>query len=140
MAARGKINSKYQGMKWITNERRLAIYLRDGLACAYCGMGIEDGTRLTLDHIRPWSAETKPDNTSENLVTACLRCNSARGNRTLASFCQSVAAYLDHGIVAATIRTHVRACLRRPIDLTEAKSILARRGTFSETLVALRAA
>jgi len=38
-----------QGMNWIRKEKRLAIYLRDGLACGYCGQSIEDGAKLTLD-------------------------------------------------------------------------------------------
>ena len=52
MAARG-LGSKYQGMNWLRPEKRLAIYIRDGLACAYCGEGIEDGATLTLDHLIP---------------------------------------------------------------------------------------
>ena len=55
MAARGKPNGSYQGMNWIKPAKRLALYLRDGLACAYCGDGIEDGIRLTLDHLTPHS-------------------------------------------------------------------------------------
>ncbi|KKK72946.1 hypothetical protein LCGC14_2898780, partial [marine sediment metagenome] len=37
---------KNQGMNWIRPEKRLAIYLRDGLACCYCGATVEDGTKL----------------------------------------------------------------------------------------------
>jgi hypothetical protein len=125
-------------MHWITPVRRLALYLRDGLACAYCGAGIEDGTRLTLDHIVPYSATEKPDNSNGNLVTACLRCNSSRGTRSLAVFCKALAAYLDHGIEAATVRQRVRACLKRPVDTQSAKEILARRGNFSATLAELK--
>ena len=29
------------GSKWIRPEKRMAIYLRDGLACVYCGEGVE---------------------------------------------------------------------------------------------------
>ena len=139
MAARGKTNSKYQGMNWIQPARRLAIYLRDGLACAYCGSGIEDGARLTLDHILPYSAGDKPDNGSGNLVTACARCNSSRGTRSLAVFCKAVAQYLNHGTEAVAIRAHVRNCLKRPVDLAAAKALLARRGNFSTTLSSLAA-
>lgn len=138
MNTRGTKN--YQGMKWITNERRLAIYLRDGLACAYCGAGIEEGAKLTLDHINPFSATENPDNTSGNLVTACLRCNSSRGVRSLTVFCRAVATYLNHGIKAGTISAHVRACLNRQVDIAGAKTLLARRGNFSETLSAIQIA
>ena len=44
-----------QGMNWLRPEKRLAIYLRDGLACCYCGSGVEDGVKLTLDHLTPHS-------------------------------------------------------------------------------------
>jgi len=138
MPARGKENSKYQGQKWIRNERRLAIYLRDGMACVYCGQGIEEGIRLTLDHLTPHSTSDTPDNTNENLVTACVSCNSSRGNRPLADFCAAVAGYLNHGITGSEILAHITATVARAVDMTEAKSIIARRGGFSLALAALR--
>ena len=134
MAARGKKSSSYQGSKWITRERRLAIYLRDGLACAYCRQGIEDNALLTLDHIIPYSQTATPNNTSGNLVTACRRCNSSRGERSLFDFTSAVAAYLNHGVTGEQILTHVRACLARDIDLQEAKNLIARRGGFTAAL------
>jgi hypothetical protein len=48
-----KDGSLPQGMNWIRQEKRLAIYLRDGLACCWCGFTVEDGVRFTLDHIVP---------------------------------------------------------------------------------------
>src|SRR5438128_11454104 len=36
---------KNQGMNWIRPEKRLALYLRDGLACCYCGEAVEDGAK-----------------------------------------------------------------------------------------------
>ncbi len=50
-AARGEI--AYQGMNFVRQDLRLAIYLRDGLACVWCGQGIEDGIKFTLDHVVP---------------------------------------------------------------------------------------
>ena len=138
MAARGKINSKYQGMNWCAPAKRLAIYLRDGLACAYCGQGIENSARLTLDHIVPFSASGKSDNRETNLVTACLQCNSGRGNRDLSVFCHTVAQYLDHGVSGQEIYDHVQSCLARPIDRKEAKAIIDRRGGFSLALSGFR--
>ena len=35
------------GRNWIRPEKRRALYLRDGLACVYCGDSLEDGARLT---------------------------------------------------------------------------------------------
>lgn len=140
MAARGKLNSAYQGMNWISPAKRLAIYLRDGLGCAYCGQGIEEGVRLTLDHLTPHSAAAKPDNSATNLVTACVSCNSSRGDRDLAEFCKRVAGYLNHGATGKAILAHVRATSARPLDLAQAKDLLARRGNFSNTLASLRQA
>ena len=117
----------WQGMNWIRQEKRLALYLRDGLACVYCGASIEDGATLTLDHLRPVS--NGGGNHEKNLVTCCSRCNSARGNRSVRSFCGSVAGYLDHGIEAEEIERHVRNTARRALPKEEAKKLIARRGS-----------
>lgn len=122
-------------MNWLRPEKRLAIYLRDGLACAYCGEAIEDGARLTLDHLTPYSRGGSND--ASNLVTCCHRCNSSRGNRDYMAFAQSVAEYLDHGITAAEILAHIRSSIKREIDVAAAKDLIARRGGFT---AALRAA
>jgi hypothetical protein len=131
MAARG-LGSKYQGSKWITRERRLALYIRDGMGCAYCGLGIEDGAMLTLDHLTPHCQGGK--NTSDNLITACRTCNSARGDRTLEEFADRVAGYLNHGITADQILTHVRQTVGRPVDTKAAKALIAARGSFAQAL------
>ena len=84
----------WQGMNWIRQEKRLAIYLRDGLACAYCGDSVENGARLTLDHILPASKGGSNDDT--NLITCCERCNKSRGNRSIGRWTKAVADYLNH--------------------------------------------
>ena len=127
-----RANGKWQGMNWIRPEKRLAIYLRDGLACAYCGATIEDGARLTLDHLTPHSMGGK--NHESNLVCCCHRCNSARGNRSMRGFCRATAEYLDHGITGAEIERHVRNCAARKIDVAAAKEVIARRGGFSAAI------
>lgn len=52
------------------------ILQRDGYSCQYCG----SGSRLTVDHVRPKSRGGR--DTWENLVTACVRCNNYKGDRT----------------------------------------------------------
>ena len=121
-----------QGMSWLRKERRLALYLRDGLACCYCGEGIEDGARLTLDHLMPHSHGG--DNANANLITACNRCNASRGNRDWRGFADAVAEYLDHGITGDQIIAHILATITRPVNVAEAKAIIARRGGFSAAL------
>jgi 5-methylcytosine-specific restriction endonuclease McrA len=56
---------------------RAMIYKRDGHKCQYCG-----STRnLTIDHIFP--ASKGGDNTWENLVVACMPCNTRKGDKLL---------------------------------------------------------
>jgi 5-methylcytosine-specific restriction endonuclease McrA len=70
-----------RGSGWIARWRRLAIYLRDGFACAYCGADLHDAEprAVTLDHLVPQCDGGTHEPT--NLVTACLACNSRRQNR-----------------------------------------------------------
>lgn len=125
-------NGQGQGMNWIRKEKRLAIYLRDGLACCYCGQGIEDDAKLTLDHLNPHSkgGSNKP----ENLVTCCLRCNSSRGNRSWSMFASSVASYVNHGVTSLDITCHILATVKRVVDVDAAKALIARRGGFTAAL------
>ena len=125
---------KWQGMKWIRSEKRLAIYLRDGLACVYCSESVEDGATLTLDHLKCHSRGGS--NGAVNLVTACKRCNSSRGARSVRAFCRSVTAYLNHGIAAEEIERHVRNTSRRTIDITAAQDLISRRGGWKKALAA----
>lgn len=121
-----------QGMNWITQVKRLSIYLRDGLACCYCGHSVEEGAQLTLDHLKPYSKGGNNDAT--NLVTCCARCNSSRGTRSYTKFAHSVAAYLNHGISGLDILGHIRRCTRRVLPLAEAKTLIARQGSVFKVL------
>jgi 5-methylcytosine-specific restriction endonuclease McrA len=55
---------------------RFNLFLRDSFSCQYCQAG-ED---LTFDHVVPRSRGGRT--TWENIVTACARCNLAKGGRT----------------------------------------------------------
>jgi len=120
---------KNQGMNWIRPVKRLAIYLRDGLACAYCGSSVEEGAKLTLDHVVPYSKGGT--NHESNLVTCCHKCNSSRGNRSWRKFAASVAEYIDHGATAEAIVAHVTRTTRRKLDIAAASELIERRGGFS---------
>jgi len=115
-------------MNWIRKEKRLAIYLRDGLACGYCGQSIEDGAKLTLDHLKPYSKGGSNDTT--NLVTCCAICNSKRGNRTVKAFAAGVAHYTGKTTTTETILEFIKTTTRRKIDLNAALELIARRGGF----------
>lgn len=127
MIARNR-NRDGQGMNWIRPAKRLAIYLRDGLACVWCGATIEDGCTLTLDHL---TAQSKGGSNHErNLVTCCHRCNSSRGHRSVKAFAVAVAAYLNHGTKPASILAFVKLTVTRKLDIEAAKALIARRGGF----------
>jgi hypothetical protein len=120
------------GMNWITPHKRLAIYLRDGLACCYCGASVEEGHQLTLDHLKP---RCKGGGNGEgNLVTACMRCNAARGNRSWRKFAGATAGYLNHGITGQQVVNHVLSCVRRKLNVAAAKDLIALRGGFTAAL------
>jgi 5-methylcytosine-specific restriction endonuclease McrA len=57
-----------QGVSW-------TVYKRDGYRCRYCAA---DDVPLTVDHLVLW--EEAGPSTVPNLVSACRRCNKARGN------------------------------------------------------------
>jgi len=112
-----------QGSHWVRPSTRLAIHMRDGLACCWCGHAVEEGERLTLDHLRPYSRGGS--NAPANLVTSCAHCNSARGTRSVAAFARAVAEYTQQnaGEIVARIRRHARRALPR----AEALAMIAAR-------------
>ena len=57
---------------------RRNVYLRDGHQCQYCGRGFRE-EELNLDHVVPRDVGGKTS--WENIVTACVRCNSRKANR-----------------------------------------------------------
>lgn len=127
----------WQGMNWIRQEKRLAIYLRDGLSCAWCGAGVEAGSIFTLDHLVPHSKGGSND--ERNLVTACKRCNDSRGARSVKAFAIAVAAYVNHGVSPEAIVANVRACARRSLKefKIEAAKLIERRGSAAKVLSSL---
>lgn len=128
-----KSNYQGQGRNWLRPEKRLALYLRDGMACAYCGVSVEEeGTLLTLDHLEPYVKGGS--NHASNLITACNRCNSSRGTRDWKIFAKYVAQYINHGITSTKIIKHIQAKISQPIDVPIARLLLARRGSWAAAL------
>jgi 5-methylcytosine-specific restriction endonuclease McrA len=60
---------------------RLRILARDGYTCGYCG---QDAT--TVDHILPINKHPDQAMNPENLMSACGKCNSAKGSRSQGVF------------------------------------------------------
>jgi hypothetical protein len=64
-------------------ENRIKVFERDGYKCRYCEKQLTRFT-ATLDHVRP--VAEGGDNSSDNLVTACLSCNSRKHHRLVGDF------------------------------------------------------
>jgi len=72
---------------WIKIRRRVPVirfsrsnlYLRDDHTCQYCFREFPE-RMLTLDHVFPVSRGGRK--TWENIVTACLKCNQRKGQKT----------------------------------------------------------
>lgn len=73
--------SKWNGSKWIRPEKRLAIYIRDGFQCAYCGRDLKDAEpqEVNLDHLLP--RVSGGTNEATNLITSCKSCNCSRQDK-----------------------------------------------------------
>lgn len=121
--------TRTQGMNWIRKEKRLAIYLRDGLACVYCGSSVENGAQLSLDHLTPYSLGGSND--AANLVTCCSKCNSSRGNRDYKVFAGKVAEYVNHGVTKSMIVKFIQKTVKKSLDVAGAKNLIDARGGWS---------
>ena len=64
-------------------ENRLKVYERDAYKCRYCGKQLTRFT-ATLDHVL--SVVEGGGNGFDNLVTACLDCNSTKNRRPVGDF------------------------------------------------------
>jgi 5-methylcytosine-specific restriction endonuclease McrA len=64
------------GSRQVPLSRR-GVLRRDDYRCAYCGRSAD-----TVDHVQPRSRGGS--DSWENLVACCLKCNGAKGSRTLA--------------------------------------------------------
>lgn len=106
-----RLNGKGSG--WITKSRRLAIYLRDGFLCQYCGRDLHGANprEVTLDHLRPQCRGGSHEN--KNLVTACLSCNSKRQHK----------AWTEYAPAGAVER--IRRNIRRVPNVALAKAIIS---------------
>jgi len=73
--------------RWVNLKRgtpiirfsRANVYARDDFRCQYCYLRYSE-RELTLDHLFP--AVRGGKKTWENIVTACIRCNQRKGDRT----------------------------------------------------------
>ena len=123
---------------WITKQRRLAIYIRDGFTCLACHRDLRTvkPADVTLDHLLSKSEydsldeETRQEfgsvHASHNLVTMCRSCNSARKDTEWTKF------YDTSG------RARVLAARERMVNIELSKAILA--GTVGDPRLEARRA
>ena len=114
--------SNAHGSKWIRPEKRLAIYLRDGMACAYCGARAEDGAQLSLDHLQP--RELGGSHDASNLVTCCVSDNASRQDSSMREW---FAVLRDRGVDTSKLSARIRWLTERKLDISAAKKMIAAR-------------
>lgn len=120
---RKRASAKARGVNtrsnWIQPWRRLAVYIRDEFACAYCGTALNDAkpADITLDHLVCQINGGSHD--ASNLVTACRSCNSARGKKL----------WRDYATGGSIL--NINKLVRRKLNAVLAKSIIKGRKTTS---------
>ena len=62
----------------------IALLLRDGRNCPYCGVKFNTIEDITLDHVVPKSLGGSDSN--KNLLLSCQECNQRKGNMLLTQF------------------------------------------------------
>lgn len=67
--------------KSISCSRRFEIFRRDDFRCQMCGMTVQDGARLEVDHKVPVAGEGSDE--ESNLWTLCFKCNRGKGSLDL---------------------------------------------------------
>ena len=99
--------------RWIRVEKRLALYIRDGFGCVYCGRDLRGAvpSDVTLDHLLPRSVGGTND--ASNLVTACRRCNSSRQDRP----------WVDYATGGA--RDRIEQLRHSPLNMDLARALIA---------------
>lgn len=123
-----------QGMNWVSKQKRLALYIRDGFSCSYCHSNINDGIKLTLDHIIP--RIEGGSNHETNLVTTCKQCNEVKGDRNHETFIQDVAQYIQapRERIAALIDRRTNSGLEKTTEVSK-KLLSDWKGKWKELLV-----
>lgn len=111
-----------RGSHWIRDEKRLAIYERDGWTCWLCGCRVATYPMLrdsqafsvelaTLDHVLCRNEHGR-HNESNNLATACKPCNDSRADTPAVEYVfERFGAEAAPGIIA---RLLARVCAPLP--------------------------
>ena len=82
--ATAKTKHFFKQNKTTVTFSRKNLFLRDNYVCQYCNCSF-DNRFLTYDHVIPkskWDYNNGSPTTWGNIVTACVRCNLKKGNKT----------------------------------------------------------
>ena len=94
----------------LSSKTRLALLLRDGFACVWCGTGLEEGIVLNIDRVMP--APLGGTNDPSNLVTACSACLVARNRLSHREWLLWLG---DRGVRTDHLGARVRSATRRSL-------------------------
>lgn len=72
------VGTKSRRSRKINARLRAKVLMRDGATCRLCGATPQDGAKLHIDHIIPWSKGG--DNTLDNLQVLCDKCNIGKSD------------------------------------------------------------
>lgn len=89
MSERDIIKKLKKGSVSFTSQFRQALWKAHDQKCAYCGIDLECCSDMRIDHFIPKSYVM--DNSIDNLVASCKRCNSIKGKNNLDYFRFSMA-------------------------------------------------
>jgi 5-methylcytosine-specific restriction endonuclease McrA len=106
-----KAMSNVNGSNWIRKAKRYAIYARDNFSCCYCGTCFDSVKGLSLDHVV--ARENGGGNEATNLVTACISCNSRKGDMPIHQFVDEA-----HALI-------VLEQINKPINVEAGKRLVA---------------
>src|ERR1700736_2640045 len=112
MASKRYDERRAKGGKWLPAATRLAIYIRDGFVCQYCGCDLRklDPHSVTLDHLVCHKHGGSDEPT--NLISSCKSCNSSRGTKSWRQ-------YAPGGAIERIQRTR-----RRVLNIKLAKALI----------------
>lgn len=72
-------DEKQETVRTISGKTRLDVFERDDYRCQMCGRTVDDGIKLHIDHIVPFSKGGS--NEMDNLQVLCHECNLAKHDR-----------------------------------------------------------
>ncbi len=96
--------------------RKRHVFERDKNTCLACGAAEEDGVKLTMHHVRPFSRGG--ETTTHNLVTLCESCNERLGTEEVTELYEKAGLHFsyDHSIIAGRLTRKVR---NKAIELSD---------------------